>query len=145
MMVVIGCEHSPLFPAYQDDEGLLTLDYDVMQSVLEWHNSLTKTTELAYYQEDADVFCFPTEDGWEEYGCEPDMTYLSPDWLEVQPACPECLCYVPCDCEQYLLNEDDLKAIEASALTRHDISMENVRNMVYTIRELEAQLRTEQS
>jgi hypothetical protein len=144
MIVVIGCEHSPLFLAYQDDEGLLTMDFTVMESVLEWHNSLSKSADEAYYQEDADVFCFPTEDDWEECPIQSDMTYLAPDWLEVQPACPECLNYVPCDCDFRLVDEPTLLTIEACVLTGSLPSVQDIRDMVYTIRELEAQLEVEQ-
>jgi hypothetical protein len=146
MLVTIACEHSPLFPANMDSEGLLTLDYTVMQSVLEWYNSLTKHSESqAYFLPDQRLFVFPTNEAeWETLSEEPDGTFLAPDWLTVQPACPECLCYTPCDCEHQLLCEQDLASLEAYCLTTHDISMEQVRNLIYTIRELEAQLKVEQ-
>lgn len=146
MIVTVACEHSPIFMAYQDSEGLLTLDSTNFRLVLEWHNSLTNSpNHKAYYQPEPDCFVFPTSEGeWEEFHVEPDGTYLCPDWLQKVAACPECLCYTPCDCEHQLLNEGDLQRLEAYALVNHDISMEQVRNLIYTVRELEAQLKVEQ-
>ena len=146
MLVTVACEHSPLFLANVDSEGLLTLDYTVMQSVIGWYNNLTKPVqELAYFQQDALVFCFPEENGdWTEYGIEPDGTYMCPDWLPQVAGCPECLTYVPCDCEHRILSEQELQGLESYVLLTNDINMESVRGLIYTIRELEAQLKVEQ-
>ena len=143
--VVVGCEHSPLFPAYQDGEGFLTLDFTVMQSVLEWYNSLTKTSDnQAYFLPDQSLFVFPENGEWESFAEEPDGTYPAPDWLVSQPGCPTCLTYIPCDCDLNLLNDQELLAIEASALTGTPPTLGQVRDLVYTCRELQAQLTVEQ-
>lgn len=146
MLVTVACEHSPIFLANRDEEGLITLDSSVMESVLEWYNSLTKPNlNPAYYQPDSDCYCFEESPGvWSEYPNNNDGTYLCPDWLPAVGACPECLCYVPCDCEHHLLSDDELTSLETYALVNHDISMEQVRNLIYTARELDAQLREEQ-
>lgn len=150
-MVTVACEHSPIFLAHVDSESLLTLDYTVMLSVIEWHNSLTKPDlNQAYFQQDALVFCFPEENGeWLELAIEPDGTYQCPDWLEVVGACPKCLCYVPCDCDFRLVDEPTLQTMEFAILTQyglgvHPLTNQDMRDLIYTIRELEAQLKVEQ-
>lgn len=146
MLVTVACEHSPIFTANRDDEGLVTLDFSVMQAVLEWYNSLTKDpNNLAYFLPDQRLFVFPEENGeWSTFSEEPDGTFLCPDWLEVVGACPECLCYTPCDCEFNLFDEAGLQALEHAVLVNHNIDMQTVRELIYTIRELEAQLKVEQ-
>jgi hypothetical protein len=145
-MVTVSCEHSPVFKAHVDSEGLLTLDFSVMQSVLEWSNSLTNTSDnQAYLLPDQRLFVFPTENGeWETTSEELDGTYLAPDWLSLTDACPECLCYVPCDCEPDLVTETDLKAFESQALMGNIISTPDLRRLIYTLREVELQLACEQ-
>ena len=146
MLVTVACEHSPLFLANTDSEGLLTLDYTVMQSVLEWYNSLSNHAESqAYFLPDQRLFVFPVnEDDWETLSEEPDGTFLTPEWLVQVAGCPECLTYVPCDCEHRILSEQELQGLESYVLLTNDINMESVRGLIYTIRELEAQLKVEQ-
>lgn len=145
MLVTVACEHSPIYHAQRDDEGLLTLDFSVMQSVMEWYNNLTNTpNDQAYFLPDQRLFVFPENGEWSTYSEEPDGTFLCPDWLKVVGACPECLTYVPCDCEFNLWSEDQLATLEHAVLVNHDISMQTVRELIYTIRELEAQLKVEQ-
>jgi len=149
-VVTVACEHSPIFLANTDSEGLLTLDYTVMQSVLEWYNSLTKTPDnLAYFLPDQQLFVFPENGEWQTYSIEPDGTYLCPDWLHSVDACPKCKCYVPCDCEFRIVDEPTLQTMESAVLTQygpgaHPLSDQDIRDLIYTIRELEAQLRVEQ-
>lgn len=145
-MVTVECEHSPIFPAHMDDEGLLTLDFSVMQSVMEWYNSLTKSSEnQAYFLPDQRLFVFPTEVGeWESYSEEPDGTFLAPDWLEQTDGCPKCLTHVPCDCEWDILPKHHIDQIESRSVMGYHPTPCEVRSLIYMIRELEAQLAVEQ-
>ena len=145
-MVTVACEHSPIFPAHKDSEGLLTLDFSVMQSVLEWYNSLTTDrNNLAYFLPDQGLFVFPENGEWQSYSTQPDSTFLCPYWLEAVAACPHCLQYTPCDCEFVLLSEHDLEQIEHAVLLDTVVSTDIVRNLIYTIRETQSQLEVEQN
>jgi len=146
-MITVSVEGAPVFLAHQADyEGEITLDFSVMQAVIEWYNSLSKPgQEQAYFQQEALVFCFPQEDGeWFELAIESDGTYPCPDWLHIADACPECLCYVPCDCEPKLVTEADLKVFESQALLGSIICTPDLRRLIYTLREVESQLEVEQ-
>ena len=145
-MVTVECEHSPIYPAHMDDEGLLTLDFSVMQSVMEWHNSLTKDhNNQAYFLPDQRLFVFPvSESDWETFSEEPDGTWLAPDWLELTDGCLKCLTHVPCDCEWDVLSEHHLKQIESRSVMGYHPTPDEVRSLIYMIRELEAQLKVEQ-
>ncbi len=144
-MVTVACEHSPVFLANIDSEGLLTLDRLVMLSVVEWYNSLSKSTDnQAYYQPEPDVFIFSEDGMFSEYEQEPDGTYVCPDWLERTDACQQCLNYVQCDCEFELLTPEHLAQLESRTVMGYDPLQSEVRSLIYMIRELEAQLKVEQ-
>jgi hypothetical protein len=148
-MVTVACEHSPIFTATVEDVDLLLLDFSVMESVIEWYNSLAKPdSDQAHYVPQAHVFCFPQPDGeWDEFPVYRDNTVLCPEWLSVVDACPKCKTYVPCDCKFRLVDEPTLKTMESAVLTNYasaPLTDQDIRDLIYTIRELEAQLKVEQ-
>ena len=145
-MITISCEGAPIFLAHRDDEGYITLDFSVAQSVMEWFNSLSKPDQnQAYFLADQRLFVFPMENGdWHTSTEEPDGTFYFDIGLYPVDACPGCLCYVPCDCEFRIVNEATLKTVESQALLGNLPSVQDIRDLVYTIRELEAQLKVEQ-
>ena len=145
-MITISCEGAPIFLAHRDDEGYITLDFSVAQSVMEWFNSLSKPDQnQAYFLPEQRLFVFPTENGdWHTSTEEPDGTFYLDVGLYPVDACPGCLCYAPCDCEFRVLNEPTLKTMESSVLMGDSLSVQDIRDLIYTIREMEAQLIVEQ-
>ena len=145
-MITVSNEGAPIFLAHRDDEGYITLDFSVAQSVMEWYNSLSKPDQnQAYFLAEQRLFVFPMEDGeWQTSHEEPDGTFYFDIGLVPVDACPKCLTYVPCDCDFRIMNEDVLKTVESQALLGNLPTVQDIRDLVFTIRELEAQLKVEQ-
>ncbi len=151
--ILVGCEGSPLFDAWLNDDAKdpwtdWYMDLDTVHEYVEWFNSILEPDQdLAYYQDEAGCFCFPTEDGeWEEIHAT-DEFYLADTSLGLKPipVCTTCKQYFPCDCEGDVLTDSEaLTRLELEAVLGIPPDYNIYRRLIHTIRELDAQLRTEQ-
>lgn len=146
MNIAIACEGSPIFTATRVYGSPPEVTFETAQAIIEWFNSLTNPDQdKAYFQEESRLFVFPQEDQeWVEFEPNERGLYHFTLGFDIVPACLGCLCYLPCDCEFDVLNEDQLQLIEEAAVMGRTAPITTVRSLIYTIRELEAQLKVEQ-
>lgn len=131
----MGREGTPLFEGIQKPDGEIYFSYEVSHRIMDWFNG-HPIPEEAYYAKDC--FVFPTEHGeWEEFIVDQDGDYPINIGLIPQPVCWKCLNYPPCDCKFKLLSAENLTKLEETALLREKFMLSDVRNLCYTIRELQ--------